>query len=60
MYFNNDSKLLLKDNSVETIYTSHVIEHMKDSVVNELFGEFKRILQPGGFVRIVALDIEAY
>ena len=60
MYFNNGSKIPLKDNSVKIIYTSHVIEHMTDSVVNELFGEFKRILEPGGFVRIVAPDIEAY
>ena len=60
MYFNKNSKIPLQDNTVQIIYTSHVIEHMRDSVVNELFKEFYRILQPGGVVRIVAPDMEAY
>lgn len=60
MYFTYGSKFPIQDNSIELIYTSHVIEHMKDDVIEELFKEFKRILKPDGYIRIVAPDIEAY
>ena len=33
MYFNKNSKIPLEDNTLQIIYTSHVIEHMTDSVV---------------------------
>lgn len=61
MYWNQNSKLdMFEDNSVELIYTSHTIEHMKDNSVINLFEEFYRVLKPGGYLRVVAPNAEEY
>lgn len=44
--------------SVRGIYASHVMEHFKISAVRKLFGEFHRVLKPGGTVRVVVPSLE--
>lgn len=52
------------DHSAEIVYTSHTIEHVTDEAVANLFRETRRVLKPGGVVRVTApnidLDFRAY
>lgn len=48
--------LPFEDSSVETIYTSHTIEHVKDEHVRRLFEESFRVLKKGGVLRITTPD----
>lgn len=48
--FNITDKFPLPDNSVDEIFTSHVIEHIMPNEVPGMFAEWLRILKPGGFV----------
>jgi SAM-dependent methyltransferase len=44
--------------SVEVVYSSHMIEHLDRREVKNFLGEVRRILAPGGVVRIAAPDLE--
>jgi predicted SAM-dependent methyltransferase len=44
--------------SVEVVYSSHMIEHLDRREVKSFLGEVRRILAPGGVVRIAAPDLE--
>lgn len=48
----------LTDNSVDFVYTSHVLEHFNLSDGYHLLSECFRILKPGGHARIVVPDTE--
>ena len=53
----------LPDNSVELIWSSHVLEHFDNNECEELFREFYRILKPGGKIQSIvphALDPTAF
>lgn len=45
-------------NTVDAIYSSHVIEHLDDECVHKLFHEAHRTLKEGGVLRLVVPDIE--
>lgn len=47
-----------KDSFFKVIYSSHVIEHLFPQDVIFFVGEIKRLLEPGGIVRIVCPDAE--
>ena len=52
------TKLPFNDNSVYLIYSSHVLEYFdRDEVLNVLT-EWKRVLKPGGTLRIAVPDFE--
>lgn len=51
-------RLPFKDNSVDAVFSSHVIEHLYIYESNYLFKEILRILRPGGWVRFVLPDLE--
>lgn len=51
------NRLPLPDNSVDLIYTSHFIEHIPYDQVNKFLSECRRILKPGGVIRIVTPDL---
>ena len=53
----NDT-LPFEDNSLDTIYCSHVIEHVETEHVKKFFSESLRVLKPGGVLRIVCPDTE--
>jgi ubiquinone/menaquinone biosynthesis C-methylase UbiE len=53
----NDS-IPFGDNSVNTIYCSHVVEHIEDIHIQKMFNECYRVLLGGGVLRIVCPDAE--
>jgi SAM-dependent methyltransferase len=51
-------KLPFKNHSVDYIYTSHFLEHLQRYQTKKLLRECKRILRPGGIIRICVPDIK--
>lgn len=47
----------LSDNSVDVVYTSHMVEHLSKQQAISFFKESQRVLVPGGILRIVVPDI---
>lgn len=48
----------LKDNSVDYIYCSHMLEHLLLEDARKLIREAFRVLKPGGWMRIVVPDLK--
>lgn len=46
------------DNTFDAIYSSHLLEHLTPGNAEKLMIEFKRVLKPGGILRIVVPDLE--
>lgn len=46
------------DASIELVYSSHTIEHVRDDAVARLLAEVRRVLRPGGGIRITCPDAE--
>lgn len=46
------------DDSVDFVYSSHVVEHFFHEDAERLAGEIRRVLRPGGVVRICVPDLE--
>lgn len=53
-----NTKIPLEDNSLDAIYSSHVMEHLPQDSVEYFFKEAKRILKPGGIMRISVPDTD--
>jgi predicted SAM-dependent methyltransferase len=51
-------KLRFEDNSVDVIYSSHVIEHLSPEIARRFLRETVRVLRPGGLIRLVTPDLE--
>ena len=49
----------IEDDSVELIYSSHVLEHFKRARLPEVLKEWHRVLMPGGLIRIAVPDFES-
>jgi predicted SAM-dependent methyltransferase len=52
-------RLPFPDNTFSAIYASHVLEHLYRNQAQELLGECKRVLKPGGIVRLVVPDLHS-
>lgn len=52
--------LPIDTNSAEIVYTSHVIEHIDDKAVKNLFEEAYRVLKIGGIFRVTAPDVNLW
>jgi predicted SAM-dependent methyltransferase len=50
------TKLTFKDESVDLIYASHVIEYFNRDEIKIVLNEWKRVLKPGGIIRIAVPD----
>lgn len=48
----------LADSSVDCVYHSHVLEHLPKEVGRSFLAECRRVLVPGGVLRIVVPDLE--
>jgi predicted SAM-dependent methyltransferase len=48
----------IESNSIELIYSSHVLEHFKRARLPDVLKEWNRILKPGGILRIAVPDFE--
>ncbi len=46
------------NNFADLIYTSHTLEHIPVSELNEVLLEWRRVLKPGGLLRISVPDLE--
>lgn len=51
-----DPTLRLKSDSLDLVFSSHVIEHIDDQTVSDLLSEVYRVLKPGGLLRIATPD----
>ena len=52
-------RLPFEDNAVSFIYGAHVLEHLYLTDAQRLLGECKRVLRPGGVVRLVVPDLHS-
>lgn len=50
---------MFKDNSVDLIYSSHALEYFDREEAKEVLKEWKRVLKPGGILRLAVPDFEA-
>ena len=57
--YNDITNLEFEDNSVDLIYASHVIEYFDINEVKQLLREWRRVLKPGGELRVAVPDFEA-
>lgn len=53
-------RLPISDNRIRGIYCEHVIEHLPFEVVPFCLSEWRRVLRPGGVVRVIVPDAELY
>lgn len=60
MDLSNMERWPIPDNSIEAIFTSHTIEHLRDDHDRHIFAESLRVLKPGGVIRVTCPDIELY
>jgi SAM-dependent methyltransferase len=51
-------KLPFENNSFDVVYSSHFLEHIPRSAVKDFLLECRRILRPGGIIRLVLPDCE--
>lgn len=51
-------ELLFPDSSVDAVYHSHVLEHLRGREGGALLVECARVLRPGGIIRIAVPDLE--
>ena len=56
--FNENISLPNKDNSINTVYTSHTLEHFSDKVVNKVLNEINRVLISRGSLLIIIPDYD--
>lgn len=54
--FRVDARLPIADNTLDVVFSSHVIEHVDDETVAAMVGEAHRILRPGGVLRLATPD----
>jgi predicted SAM-dependent methyltransferase len=52
-------RIPLNDESVEVLYTCHMLEHLDREEAHAFLKESKRVLQPGGILRVAVPDIRA-
>lgn len=52
--------LPFRDESVEVVYSSHLIEHLDGEADKRLFREIVRILKPGGLLRLCCPDMDYF
>ncbi|WP_413432513.1 class I SAM-dependent methyltransferase [Crateriforma spongiae] len=50
--------LPFSDDSFDGIYSSHVLEHLTPASADAMLAECRRVLRPGGVLRIVVPDLE--
>jgi len=56
--FDLNKKLPFKDNTIDVVYSSHVLEHFSKDKAPVFLDECYRILRPEGIIRIVVPDLE--
>lgn len=54
--YHDITKLPFEDNSVDLIYSSHTLEYFDRAEINDVLKEWRRILKPGGILRLAVPD----
>jgi len=54
------TKLPFQDNSVDVLYSSHMLEHLDRSEARKFVSECHRVLIPGGLLRLAIPDLGLY
>jgi len=49
--------LPFKNNSIDILFSSHLLEHIRDDRLNFVVSEFYRVLKPKGYMRISVPDL---
>lgn len=57
--FDITERFPIDDNMIAEIFSAATVEHLRKHDVDHVLQEFFRVLQPGGFVRIIQPDLEA-
>lgn len=57
-YGDATKRLLVADASVEVLYSSHMFEHLDRTEASSFLKEARRVLKPGGIIRLAVPDIE--
>lgn len=50
---------MFDDNSVDLVYSCHVLEHFRRHQIENVLREWHRVLKPGGILRIAVPDFES-
>lgn len=56
-FANGASRIPCADGSVAAVYSSHMVEHLDRTEARAFLAEVKRVLQPGGVVRLAVPDL---
>lgn len=59
-FANATTRIPCPDNSADVVYSSHMIEHLDRREAQAFLLEVRRILQPGGIVRVAAPDLARF
>ena len=57
-YHNIRNKLPFRDNTLDAVYHSHVLEHLRKPEAGFFISECYRVLKKGGIIRVVIPDLE--
>lgn len=52
------TRLPFRDASVDVVYSSHMVEHLDPGEVEAFLAECRRVMKPGGWLRVVVPDLE--
>ena len=55
--YSSAHRLKFDDGSIDNIYTSHMVEHLTSRKIDLFLKEVKRVLKPGGVIRIAVPDL---
>jgi len=58
MFADAKKRIPIPDNSVQVLYTSHMLEHLDARSVKSFLEEARRILVKGGIIRVVVPDLK--
>lgn len=53
-------RIPVADHSVEVLYTCHMVEHLDQDEVWWFFKEVRRVLKPGGIIRVAVPDLRKH
>ncbi len=59
-FANATKKFRFRSNSVDILYTSHMLEHLSRNSATHFIKECHRVLKKGGILRIVVPDLKKY
>jgi predicted SAM-dependent methyltransferase len=60
IYLNTYARFPFKDSSFCSVYSEHMLEHVRIDKVRFLLEEVRRVLKPGGLFRVTVPDLELF